>query len=767
MSQETKRFYEFDRFRIDLTERVLLCEGEMAPLTQKAFEVLLALIERRGRIVSKEELMEKVWPDTFVEESNLAQNIYTLRKTLGQAPYGASGGGYIVTVPRRGYRFAAEVREISEEDHTPGEPASKELEINVATQDSGSAAAAAVATLSQQTAPSPEFASVAPDVGVAPAPSAQQPASAGIADWVARHKLALIISAGLLVAAVVVWFVSQRGFGNRGGARSSNMAVAALTTTGNIAAAAISPDGAYVAYATKDNADLSTLWIEQLSTSTRRAIIPATPIRYYALTFSPDGSHVYYVAAASEFTPSRSVYRVSVLGGPSKRLVERINAAVAFSPDGSQIALRRAVDERRVIVLSIANADGGNEREIASIKYPGVFYDPAWSPDGKMIACAAGDPNGVAEMYVAGVRVGDWAMKAISTRRWKWIGQMAWLENSRNLAMVAQENSASPRQVWLLDSASGEARRITNDTSDYNRISSAAGVIAALQATQVTNVWLLPGGGDNRARQITVAAGGYRGELAWTPDGRIVYDSKAGAGPAISIMDIDGGNPKLLTGEFTGRAYVGKSKVSPDGRYVVFSSDLTGERHIWRLNIDGSNPVQLTNGAGEDNPSCSPDGRWVFYMNLERAGADRPTIGRVSIDGGEMKTLTRDFAGYPSVSPDGKMLACLYAEGPGPIPWRIAVYPFDGGRPIKTFPQPLQSQTIRWTPDGRGLTYYENPASGASKLWVQQLDGGQPRLLAEFEADRIFGLDWSRDGDFLACVRGLWATNVALIRDFR
>jgi Tol biopolymer transport system component len=434
------------------------------------------------------------------------------------------------------------------------------------------------------------------------------------------------------------------------------------------------------------------------------------------------------------------------------------------------MALRRAVDVRRVIVLSIANPDGSNEREVASIRYPGVFYDPAWSPDGKMIAAAAGNPNGVAEMYVAGVRVGDWAMKAISTRRWRWIGQMAWLADSRNLVMVAQENSASPRQVWLLDSASGEARRITNDTSDYNRLSfsASAGVIAALQANQVTNVWLIPGGGNNRARQITVGAGGHRGELAWTRDGRIVYDSETGAGPAISIMDIDGGNPKLLTGEFTGRAYVGKSRVSPDGRYVVFTSDLPGERHIWRMNIDGSNPVQLTNGAGEDDPYCSPDGRWVFYMNLERAGADRPTIGRVSIDGGEMKTLITDFAGYPSVSPDGKMLACLYAKGPGPNPWTIAVYPFDGGRPIKIFTQPtLSSQTVRWTPDGRGLTYYENPASGASKLWVQPLDGGEPRLLAEFEADRIFGLDWSRDGDFLACVRGLWGTNVALIRDFR
>src|SRR5262245_39372778 len=125
MSQQIKRFYEFDNFRIDLTERALLREGEFVSLTQKAFEVLLALVEGRGGIVSKEELMEKVWPDTIVEESNLTQNIYTLRKALGQTP---DGEGYIVTVPRRGYRFAVSVRELAEEEKPQSEPASMKLD---------------------------------------------------------------------------------------------------------------------------------------------------------------------------------------------------------------------------------------------------------------------------------------------------------------------------------------------------------------------------------------------------------------------------------------------------------------------------------------------------------------------------------------------------------------------------------------------------------------------------------------------------------------
>ena len=105
MRQKTKEFYEFGRFRIDLTERLLLCGDETLSLTQKAFDVLLVLVEERGHIVEKDVLMEKVWPDRFVEEGNLSQNIYILRKLLGNMP---NGKPFIETIPRRGYRFVGE-----------------------------------------------------------------------------------------------------------------------------------------------------------------------------------------------------------------------------------------------------------------------------------------------------------------------------------------------------------------------------------------------------------------------------------------------------------------------------------------------------------------------------------------------------------------------------------------------------------------------------------------------------------------------------------
>ena len=108
MSRQTKRFYVFGVFRIDVTERVLFGEKGVVSLTPKVFDTLLVLVENSGHVLSKEELMEKVWPDSFVEENNLAQNISVLRKALGEE---GSGQKCIETVPKRGYRFTADVTE--------------------------------------------------------------------------------------------------------------------------------------------------------------------------------------------------------------------------------------------------------------------------------------------------------------------------------------------------------------------------------------------------------------------------------------------------------------------------------------------------------------------------------------------------------------------------------------------------------------------------------------------------------------------------------
>jgi DNA-binding winged helix-turn-helix (wHTH) protein/TolB-like protein len=113
IQQQRTCLYEFGPFRIDSLERILLRNGEVVPLTQKQFDLLLVLVERRGHVVDKERLIEEIWPDTAVEEGNLTTNISMLRKALGD---GTDGRRYIQTLPRRGYRFVGQISEVS--DHT-------------------------------------------------------------------------------------------------------------------------------------------------------------------------------------------------------------------------------------------------------------------------------------------------------------------------------------------------------------------------------------------------------------------------------------------------------------------------------------------------------------------------------------------------------------------------------------------------------------------------------------------------------------------------
>jgi len=116
MTKPAKHLYEFGHFRLDTAERLLLRDQSPVPLTPKVFETLLALVERSGQLVEKDELIREVWPDAFVEESNLTQNISVLRRALGEH---ANGQRYIETVPKRGYRFVASVREVRDEQPSP------------------------------------------------------------------------------------------------------------------------------------------------------------------------------------------------------------------------------------------------------------------------------------------------------------------------------------------------------------------------------------------------------------------------------------------------------------------------------------------------------------------------------------------------------------------------------------------------------------------------------------------------------------------------
>src|SRR5262245_6439026 len=119
MSKQINNIYEFGPFRLDVSERLLLRDGQALQLRSKVFETLRVLVTNNGHLLGKDELMQAIWPDSIVEENNLDHNISTLRRTLGER---AGGQKYIETVPRQGYRFVATVRQVGKEAASITEP---------------------------------------------------------------------------------------------------------------------------------------------------------------------------------------------------------------------------------------------------------------------------------------------------------------------------------------------------------------------------------------------------------------------------------------------------------------------------------------------------------------------------------------------------------------------------------------------------------------------------------------------------------------------
>jgi TolB protein len=206
--------------------------------------------------------------------------------------------------------------------------------------------------------------------------------------------------------------------------------------------------------------------------------------------------------------------------------------------------------------------------------------------------------------------------------------------------------------------------------------------------------------------------------------------------------------------------------VSPDGRYILFSSNQAGKFNIWRMDINGENLKQVTSGNDEEFPQCSPDARSVVYQGFVNG---IPTLWRTSIDGGDPVQLTYKYSNWPALSPDGKWIACAYLdEANGQV--RLAVIPSEGRQPQFTFDLPLPYlqhfawQRIRWTVDGKGIAYIRNDG-GVSNIWSQPLSGGPPQKLTDFKADQIFNFAWSGNGRELVYLRGIVTNNVVLITE--
>jgi serine/threonine protein kinase/Tol biopolymer transport system component len=610
-----------------------------------------------------------------------------------------------------------------------------------------------------------------------------------------RHRTGVfLVAAALAVAAVVaglLLLVIRQGQvgGNQAvgdgreradlGAPVSfeRMKLTRLTTTGKALDAAVSPDGKYVAYTLIEKrgefgGGTAGIWIRQVATGRNIMIVEPKQFVARGLTFSPDSNYLYYRVSFSQKPPL--LYRVPVLGGDAQKVADKVFSAISFSPDGKRLAFVRndfpVMNEAQLVT---ANADGTDERIIMTYRGPEMFANPArptapaWSPDGKVLACARGLNNGAISLLEVQVEGG--AERQIGAGRWSTVDLIAWLADGSGLMLTARDQSSPLRQVWHVAYPSGETRRLTNDLNDYQGMSLSADskTLVVVQTARETDLWLMPVGRTGEARALTSGEGKSDGVpgISWTPDGKLVYASDAGGNRDIWLLDVDRGAPRQLT---TDERQDFRPVVTPDGRYIIFMSDRGGALTLWRMDIDGGNPRQLVAGPVQGGSAASPDGRWVIYAG--RSGTSAPALWKVAVEGGEPVRLTEEgyWGEMPTVSPDGKQVAFQYfSVENNASQLSLGTVPLEGGPVTRIGEPPFRlGPVLHWTPDGRAIAYIDNRAE-PGQLYALPVDGGPPRKLTDLKSDFIFWFDFSPDGKQLALARGTQTSDVVLITDFR
>jgi Tol biopolymer transport system component/DNA-binding winged helix-turn-helix (wHTH) protein len=704
------KHYQFGEFLLIPEENLLTYQNEPVKIPLKAFELLLFFVENSNQVIDKETLLRKVWGETFVEEANLTVHISTLRKILARE---SEKPVKIETFPKRGYRFVAEIREIEENN------------------------AVEARTQNRADAVGPEKLS--------------KPVQTGQKQWL----VSILVLAVILIGAGFFWSSWFRK------PSLASLKFNRIPGTEKSVDIAISPNGEYLAHAVS-NAGKRSLRLLHLGTSSSVELMSPADVTFHGMSFSPDGNFVYYALKEKEGT---NLYKIPILGGTERvKVLNDVPGRFSLSPDAKQVALTREVKGQ--MVLTIANTDGSGERILATSQSPQSYSSNlAWSPDGKIIACMKG--TGVREkaVEVVAVEVETGQEKPITDMKWPGNDGLVWLPDGSGLLVASEEKPAMPIQIWFVPYPSGEAYPVTADLNSYGSIGITADgkTILAGKFSNNTSLWLASDDGVSPPKPITSERYHSFNFVRWSRDNRIVFSSSARGERDVWIVDADGGNPKQLT---VNTGYNGMPAVSADNRFIIFISDRVeaGNFNLWKMNIDGTNQVQLTRGKGELRPVPSPDGKWVVYTagRMDSAMTQR-TIWKVPLEGGEPVQIVSKPSYGADVSPDGKFIATWYKPDES-TPFKVAIISIDGGEPVK-FLDILPTSTIHWTPDGSAISYIKT-VEGVSNIWNQPTSGEPPKQVTQFTSERISDFDWSADGR-LVCARNYTERDVVLISNFR
>ncbi len=713
MSRKEQEIYEFGDFQFDIGKCALTRSGRPVVLQKKSFELLCLLVRSGGDLVTRDEVMDELWADTFVADNNLSQHICSLRKALGEN--GDASTKFIETVPRLGYRFVGDVRCL-------GAPRDLYLGQN------GSSAL------------------TEPDDSIVP------PASLPLH----RNSVAALILGVLLLgaAATIFWqfFAGSRDDPSLPASDHRGLAARFERSISNkiadAQAGSISPNGKLVVFTQILN-DRESLWIRHLESARTSMIGNRINGEYRVPLFSPDSESVYFLTPRTE-AHRYDLDRVSVFGGAAVRIKEDIGAAYAVSAQTGDLAFVRVLTDRDECVLSISDGNGETERPIARRYRPNCYDLLQWAPDAKTIVSSvrANEPGDNSTEIIA-TEIEGGTEKHLTRERWLTIRDMAWLPGANVWLVTGRKSHGTDfNRLWYVDPKSANAVRISSETVNFNSISVSAdgGSVVAKRVTLDSGLAIATA--DNAAGTEKRIVSAY-GNLAWA-GGKVYY--RTSNEKALWAINPDGTGAQQIDGP----AHVHISS-SLDGKFIVSAKENGGRLDLWRMNAEGFDQTQLTFGGGAQRPVISPDNVWVYYQST---AGPKLSIWKVPLAGGE-PALVIDHGASPSLSPDGMSLA-YYATGKDDI----IIFDLATQKPVRSFTLPeysVSADRIQWAADSLGVYVGPENKARTGNIWLLSLRDGKAAKVTGFTSDRLFDFQFSPDQTMIAMNRGNWISEVVLI----
>ncbi len=563
-----------------------------------------------------------------------------------------------------------------------------------------------------------------------------------------RKALAWWIGLTAMVAAAIATYYFAA---NRGQAPFAHYSLQRVIDSKHVGSLAISPDGIYLAAVLNDANGAQTLLLHHIPTNSQRTIVQDPAYNYHHITFSPDGSYIYFrIDALGQPRPNRSdEYRIPVLGGQPTRVIAGIDFPLTFIDGGQRVCFyRKDLTAGSYQVIS-ANTDGSDQQVLANGKSPFPAL-AVCAPSGRFAVLE--DSLGNVESLAFGS--GSTRTVASSAALGGYLNDMQWIPNGKGLFITGWEKiDFAP--VGFLSYPSGKMRQITNDLSVYSGISLTAD--ARTIATTQNDL-------NARFAELPLAESGslqedQTGELVWFTwlDNNTIVANGAGNLRVINLLKHESTAVNVKQGYLFGQpSFCGRDTM------VLVGAALQGDvRRVYTLHLDGSGLTQVTKGPMDLLPKCTADGEWVFYADA--TDGNNPILFRQSLRGGAPQKVAQGRVWF-DVSSDGKLLATAAAGEGAPL----QIVSLDSLRTIRSFPIRDFDDFDRFafSADNRSVFYVTEKGADAT-IWRQPLETASPLKVASLPGKTVNWIRPSPDGKKLGLILEAPTSEAVLLHDVR